>query len=329
VLRRNPQYFEFENGQRLPHLEAVNVDFIKNKQIAFMRFVAGEYDFFNGLEGSFKDELLDNNANLKVQYRSKFKMLKKPFLNTEYLGFWLGGGKSSDAMYQIPAFRRALSLAINRQEIIKYLRNGLGDPGEAGFVPPVLCRQPVKGFVYDPQAAALELQKAGYPGGNGCPEIRLTVTADYLDVAVYVQKYWQALGLKVKIDVQTGGMLRQMRNKGELPAFRGSWYADYGDPENFLACFYSKNFSPGGPNYTHYSNPEFDKLYEGILLATDETERQILTHKADSLLIGDAPVIVLYYDKSLRLFQNHVKNLYNDASNRLILKRVYKNSVKD
>ena len=51
---------------------------------------------------------------------------------------------------------------------------------------------------------------------------------------------------------------------GKLSIFRGSWVADYPDAENYLFIFHSKNFSPNGPNYTHYKNDEFDALFEKI-----------------------------------------------------------------
>jgi oligopeptide transport system substrate-binding protein len=66
VMRKNPHYHEKDTqGVPLPYLDAINVTFVKNKQTAFMQFAAGTYDFFNGLEGSFKDELLTDQAMLK------------------------------------------------------------------------------------------------------------------------------------------------------------------------------------------------------------------------------------------------------------------------
>lgn len=131
------------------------------------------------------------------------------------------------------------------------------------------------------------------------------------------------MGIRVKIDVQTGGMLRQMRNKGNLAIFRGSWIADVPDAENYLACFYSGNFSPNGPNYTHFSQPQFDALYKRSFSETGAVRIRSM-EMADSILIQSAPLLVLYYDQSLRLYGNRVKGLSNDASNRLILKRVKK-----
>jgi peptide/nickel transport system substrate-binding protein len=255
-------------------------------------------------------------------------MLKKPFLNTEYLGFWLG-----DSLNQQPNplvnvhLRRALALGVDRMALIRYLRNGLGTAGNQGFVPPVLLKETTNGLTYNPELARKELAMAGYRDGKGLPELSLTTTADYLDMAVFLKKSWADLGVNVKIDVQTGGMLRQMRNKGKLGIFRGSWIADVPDAENYLACFYSGNFSPDGPNYSHFSNPEFDNLYRQSFAATGDN-RYALMHTADSVLIREAPIVVLYYDQSLRLYQNHVTGLSNDASNRLILKHVKKTTFR-
>jgi peptide/nickel transport system substrate-binding protein len=142
-------------------------------------------------------------------------------------------------------------------------------------------------------------------------------------MAVFLKKAWADIGVNVKIDVQTGGMLRQMRNKGNLAVFRGSWIADVPDAENYLACFYSGNFSPNGPNYTHFSNAEFDALYKRSFSESGSARVRTM-QAADSIVLQNAPLLVLYYDQSLRLYQNTVKGLSNDASNRLILKHVKK-----
>jgi len=153
-----------------------------------------------------------------------------------------------------------------------------------------------------------------------------------LDMAVFLQQSWRQIGLNVGIDLQTGGMLRQLRNQGKLGMFRGSWIADYPDAENYLSCFYSKYFSPNGPNYTHYKTNQFDQLFEKIAFGTYSTTQLRSTdiELANDIITKEAPVLILYYDKSLRLSHTHVEGLRNDASNRLDLKRVrkkFKNSL--
>ena len=80
-------------------------------------------------------------------------------------------------------------------------------------------------------------------------------------MAVFLQQSWAQIGIPVAVDLQTGGMLRQLRNQGKLGMFRGSWIADYPDAENYLSLYYSKNFAPNGPNYTHFKNELFEFLW--------------------------------------------------------------------
>ena len=94
------------------------------------------------------------------------------------------------------------------------------------------------------------------------PQITLATDANYIDICEYLQRALEKIGLKIKVDVMTPALLKQSRSSGKLEMFRASWIADYPDAENYLSLFYSKNFSPNGPNYTHYQNEEFDALYQ-------------------------------------------------------------------
>jgi len=323
VLLKHDQYWEQDaGGQPLPYLDAVNIDFIRNKQTAFMKFVSGEYDFFNGIEGSFKDELLTRDGQLAPRYRGRFQMLSSPFLNTEYLGFYLGSAAPAHPVSNV-LVRKALSYAIDRNAMVRYLRNGIGDPGIHGFVPPVLLHGSVQGYTFDPQTAAAFLREAGFPGAAGLPELELNTTSDYADMALFIQQAWSQIGVRSRIAVHPGGQLRQLRNKGAIRLFRGSWIADYADAENYLACFTRNNFSPAGPNYTHYAKASCDALYSSFNQCNDSIRNHRMW-QMDQELSDEAPVIVLYYDRSIRLMQNDIAGLGNNAMNQLSLKRVRK-----
>ena len=329
VMRKNPHYHEKDTqGVPLPYLDAINVTFVKNKQTAFMQFAAGSYDFFNGLEGSFKDELLTDQAMLKPKYAQKMKAIITPFLNTEYVGCYLGEYPGKTNWLKDVHLRRALFYAVDKQKLVRFFRNGLGDAGDWGVVPPILNaheKETITEANAAWQKALAEYQQSGYAKQNNKPEIVLSTTADYLDMMVYLQETWGRLGVKIKVDIQTGGMLRQLRNDGKLMLFRGSWIADYPDAENFLACYYAPYLSPMGPNYTHFEDAQFDTLYR--LIEAGESGQKASLRKqyiqqANQILIDQAPVIPLYYDKSIRLIQPWVQGLENDAANRLVLKRV-------
>ncbi|MDD3280494.1 MAG: ABC transporter substrate-binding protein, partial [Bacteroidales bacterium] len=165
---------------------------------------------------------------------------------------------------------------------------------------------------------------AGYPNGIGLPIITISVSESYMDIVQYMAYELEQIGFKIKISKLQSGTQRQMIAKSELPFFRGSWIADYPDAENYMSLFYSKNFCPQGPNYTHYINPQFDKWYEQSQRTINDSVRMDLYRKMDKLVMEDAPVIVLYYDQVLRFVRNEVENMENNAMNLLVLKRVKK-----
>jgi oligopeptide transport system substrate-binding protein len=328
VLAKNPHYFEFENGQRLPFLDAVAVTFIVDKQSVFMEFVKGNLDFLSGIDASYKDELLTSSGTLNPKYRTKFKLSTHPYLNTEYLGFLVDAGKStSDNPLLKKEVRQAINYGFDRVKMIRFLRNNIGTPAYAGMVPqglPSFDSSAVKGYSYQPQKALELLAKAGYPNGKGMPAITLAASASYLDLCQYIQHELSKIGIELKIEVNPPATQREMISQSKLPFFRGSWIADYPDAENYLSLFYSKNFCPNGPNYTHFSNAEFDQLYEQSQNQVNDTLRYEVYKKMDAILMEEAPVVVLYYDKVMRLIQNNIEGLGNNSMNLLTLKRVKK-----
>ena len=109
-----------------------------------------------------------------------------------------------------------------------------------------------------------------------------------------------------------------------LPFFRGSWIADYADAENHLALFLTKNHSPMGPNYTHFSNKDFDALYDRAISINDMELRHNLYRKMDSIIINKAPIVPLYYDEVVRFTRKNINGLGMSPTNMLNLKNVKK-----
>ena len=118
--------------------------------------------------------------------------------------------------------------------------------------------------------------------------------------------------------------LRQAKSSGKLELFRASWIADYPDAENYLSLFYSPNFSPNGPNYTHFKNEKFDKMYEDALKIVSDSLRFTKYREMDSLALSDFPIVPLYYDQVVRFIQKDVIGMEINPINLLILKSVKK-----
>ena len=324
VLRKNNNYFETDSkGKTLPYLEAISITFLPDKQSEFLQFAQGNIDFVSGLDDSYKDEILTESGTLKARYQNEVTMLKAPYLNTEYLAFYL---PSDLPEVQSKLLRQAINYGFDREKMIRYLRNGIGIPAHGGFIPKGLPGyQTQTGFTYQPQRAKALIQKFKEETGVKNPELTLTTNSNYLSFCEYIQKQMGLLGLKINVDMIPSSSLKDAKSKGQLDFFRASWVADYPDAENYLSLFYSKNFTPYGSNYTHYKNPIFDAYYEQSLSETDLNVRTKLYQKMDSLVIKDAPIVPLYYDEVVRFKRKIVSGLGINPINLLELKRVRKN----
>ena len=325
VLRKNPDYFETdEEGNRLPYLDAVAITFIVDKQSVFMEFMKGSLDFMSGIDACYKDALLTKTGELNPDYADRVQLLTGPYLNTEYLGFMLKDDGQDNPLLK-KEVRQAINYGFDREKMMRYLRNNTGYPGTSGFVPMGLSSfdtSKVKGYNYNPAKALELLAKAGYPNGKGLSPIPLSVSANYLDISQYIQHELEQIGIPVTLDVQQAAQQRQMMRNYQLPFFRGSWICDYPDPENYLSLFYSKNLQPNGSNYTHYVNPEYDKLFEKSQRCLNDSLRNLYYTQLDAMLMEDAPVVVLYYDKVLRFTSINVEGLGTNPINMLDLRRV-------
>ena len=320
VLRRNDDYFERdEAGAPLPYLDAVAVTFIVDRQTVFLEFVKGSLDFMNSLDASYKDEILNPDGSLKAKYAGRIDMVSTPYLNTEYLGFNM---EDADSPLKDRRLRQAINLGFDRRKMMRYLRNNIGEPGTGGFVPTGLPGYGCRGYEYDPDRSRRLLAEAGYPNGEGLPKLKLATTSNYLDLCKYIQQQLGLVGIDVQVDVNPPAALREQIAQGKSQWFRGSWVADYPDAENYLSLFYSKNRAPAGPNYTRFKNHGFDRLYENARRCSDPQKRQELYMAMDSLVMAEAPVLVLYYDQILHFTHKNVSGLRSNAMNTLDLRRV-------
>jgi oligopeptide transport system substrate-binding protein len=74
----------------------------------------------------------------------------------------------------------------------------------------------------------------------------------------------------------------------------------------------------------HYSNPQFDILYEKAKNELNDSIRYSYYQQMDQLLIDNAPIVPLYYDQVVRLVHNNIQGLTSNPMNLLSLKKVKK-----
>ncbi len=333
LYERNPNYWRRdEKGRALPYLDAVAVSFLPDRKTEFLTFMQGKLDFLSGIRAGSRDLIMHPDGTVRDDFKGKFTVQKAPYLNTEYLGFQLdsanliGEQAEQGRALRDKRVRQALNYAINKPEMLKYLLNGVGNPGTSGFVPtalPSFSEKEVPGYMYQPQQARQLLRAAGY-GPQRPLKLRLSTVLERKEIGEYLQKQWADVGVQVQIDINQSAAQQDLVDNGRVAFFAKSWLGDYPDAENYLALFYSPNFSPAGPDKTHFKSAAYDQLYDEARRTQDVARRTALYQAMDRIVVEESPVISLYYDEVVRLTQNNVRGLAPNPMNQLLLERVRK-----
>jgi len=322
VLRKNPLYFEKdEKGNSLPYLEAVSITFLPEKHSEFLQLIQGNLDMMADLDPSYKNEILTPLGELNPKYSDVLDLHKYNYLSTVYLCFYLDDGSPIDEK-----LRQAINYGIDKPKMVKYMMNGVATAAEGGFIPKGLPGfNENAGYTYQPQKARELIKAFQKENGQGnLPTIQLTTVQEYADICEYIQAQMAKVGLNIEINVVPGPTMRDGKATGKFQFFRANWGADYPDAENFLSLYYSKNFAPEGPNYSHYKNEKFDQLYLNSFRISDDKEREKLYREMDSLMMQSAPIVPLFYDQTSIFLRKNVKGFTMSPVKLLDLTRVYK-----
>jgi len=214
--------------------------------------------------------------------------------------------------------RQAISLAVNRQEIIDVFAQGnalaaefLVPPGIGGYDP--AFRNPYSGE--DLAKAKRLLAEAGYPNGID-PKTgeRLTL---YFDNAAQeslarqfvglVRRQISRLGINVVSRPWRPVVMADRQAKGQWQFVEFDWFADYPDAEMFLLMLYSPNKRPG-MNRPNYRNPEVDRLFERVRVMADSPERERMIRRIRDIAVEDCPWVYVRHNQALLLSQSWLRN---------------------
>ncbi|HMH75750.1 MAG TPA: ABC transporter substrate-binding protein, partial [Candidatus Udaeobacter sp.] len=189
-----------------------------------------------------------------------------------------------------PLIRQALSLAIDRETIVKELWRG------RGLVPngPIprgddLHDPSLRALPYDPGAARERLRRAGYRGEAIHFETTAGMIANDRLMAEAIAEMWEDVGVKVVLDV----IDTEVRNrKNRQQAFKGLWWSDptsiIRDPDGMMG----RLLSPGQP-HDYWRHDEFDRLAGAARSSADERARAEAYRKMTAIFLEQNPWIVV------------------------------------
>ncbi len=297
VVKKNPRYRA---------AATVRLD-----EIQFLRFDSGDTE-----ERAYRAGQVDVTMSVpftKIETYTRDRPAefhRAPAAETRFLSFNTTRPALAD-----PRVRRALSLAINRPQIVERITRG-GQPPAVTFLPPSLLgrdgspsRPP---STPDPTTARNLLAAASYPAGRGFPRLELTAwSPSQSPVLEAIQAMWRTeLGIEVSIVIHEA--------KVHLSAFASGSYdiafattaplLEVTDPVALLANF----TTTGANNYPRWQNATFDALIASASATADATRQSDLLSSAESLLLSESPLAPLYFNTRTWLMSPRVHGWRED-----------------
>jgi ABC-type oligopeptide transport system substrate-binding subunit len=289
VLERNPLYY----GRWAGNLERVELTLVPAGEWlpALEDYEADRADWF--IFSVTSPEEMD-----LVRERHKREYVSFPSASTGYLAFDVTCPPFADRRV-----RWALALATDRQALVEAALGGYRSPATGGFVPPGMPGHvPGIALPHDPERAAELLASAGYPGGQGFPEVELLANLHFQSLCEHLQAQWREhLGVEVGWRVMDWSDLLGRLDRGPAPPmFLMGWMGDYPDPDSFLRVAVQLHAAWGPEPYLD--------LVGRAQRSTDQAERMKLYARAERLLAEDAPLLPLVYDRDHILLKPWVRN---------------------
>ena len=304
--------FEDYHGEA-PKLDGVYCSIQKDPDTAYNEFKAGTIDFAQIPTGQIKDNI-EKYGESEDGYTSTPG--KQCLLGTELSTYYLILNSDDPVLADVNV-RRAIGLAINRQNIVDTLYEGSREPATS-IMPAAIDDSEEniwKYCKYDPEQAKKILDEAGYAAdasGKRGLEVALNYNGDggHEDLMSAVQLDLEAVGFTVVHDTTEWATYLQKLSDGTFSIARLGWTADYPTMDNFL---YPNFYTGADNNYEKYSNPEADKLMEEARKIQDEEERKAACRKICAMIGDDMPVVPIMYYAHNYLASDRMKSFNYDA----------------
>lgn len=286
-----------------PKIKSLAIKIVKDETTRYAKLQAGEVDIVQNSIGRDKlNDIAKKNPALTV--------LKRPGLNTTYLGF-----NMKDPLVGKPEVRLALAHAIDRDKIIKFALSGLAVPATT-MLPPTdpFYSKAVQSPKLDLAKAKELLDKAGFkdPDGDGKkPRFALTykTTTDLTRVAIAkaIAADLKKIGIDVTVESLEWGKFKADVEAGKVQMWSLSWVG-FKDPDIYRFAFATESFPPNGGNRGFYSNAELDKLLTAARAETDTKKRVEQYEKAQGIIANEMPYVFLWHEEVFAVVNKRVEN---------------------
>jgi oligopeptide transport system substrate-binding protein len=199
--------------------------------------------------------------------------------------------------------RKALALGLDKEDIVTKITragepaaNTLVPPGNAGYTPP-------QGLVYNVAEARRLLAGAGYPNGQGFPDVDLLYASRGAgpQVATEMQALWRRdLGIaSIHLRAQEWKVYLNTQQLIDFDLCLSAWIGDYNDPQTFIDMF----VTDGGNNDTGWGNARYDQMLQTSENTPDPAQRMKILRDMEKILVEDGvPIVPVYFWVGMSLY---------------------------
>jgi oligopeptide transport system substrate-binding protein len=315
------------SGERLPFIDKIQFTILPSFEEQWKAFENHQLDLIELPNDLLEQKGIIDNSQFQLKARNgNYELDVSPSLKY----WWLAFNMKDPLLGKNANLRRAISCALDRDLLLKVFTNNSGLNAYSFFPPGIFGHDP-RGemtYSYDLAQAKHFLKIAGYANGKNLPPLVFgTRDNDPSNIkkAQFIKEQLALIGIRVEIRVNDfKKFLREVDfigNKKQSPfsstpstskrpmqLWLGGWSLDFPDPTNTLSLLITQNFPPGGPNYSYYSNSQFDQLYEQVSQMIDSPSKKRTLKKMEKILMEDLPWVLLYYDRNYVLFHKNLKN---------------------
>ncbi|MDD2717194.1 MAG: peptide-binding protein [Candidatus Wallbacteria bacterium] len=294
VLEANPDYY----GGR-PFCTRVIYKISPDDSMTFLSLLRGDIDMMGLTQDQFTKQ-----ANTE-EFKKKFNLFAYPSTHDyDFIAYNLNLPLLKDRN-----IRQALTMAINRQEIIDKVLYGFGVPIASCFLPSHwACDKALPPFPYDPALSRKILAAAGWKDEDqdgilekDGTEFDLRLTFNNLStrklVAELVRDYWKTVGIKVTLlTLEWTEYIKQMDEKKFQVCLAGWTLDTNSDPNQYWhsSRIPDEKNNYGGFNFISYVNPEVDRLCELSRSTFDREKLKQIYYRLQAIISEDQPYTFLY-----------------------------------
>ncbi len=290
ILKRNPNHFKYK-----PQLETLMFKVIKDDSTRSLKLKKGELDLVQNALSADSIEKLEKDPTLTFT--------KSPGLSPSYLGL-----NMKDPVLKNKKVRQAMAYAINRDEIITHLLQGLASPANSMLSPLNWYHEPnTKSYPYDPELSKKLLKESGVPLPIHLV-YKTSTDVQAVNIARLISDQLKQVGIDIELRTFEWGTFFNDIKQGNFQIFSLK-FAGVTDPDLYFDILHSSNFPPG-KNRVFYSNSNVDKFLEQGRISTNPDRRKKIYSEIQKIAAEDLPYIPLWHLSNVAIYSPRIKGFF-------------------